>query len=41
MVLSTTGEPVIVQKDNQVHVGVDLRPGHFLGHSGEITRRCR
>lgn len=27
MDLSATGEPVIVQEDTQVHVGVDLRPG--------------
>ncbi|MEU5610501.1 hypothetical protein AB0H03_17500 [Streptomyces sparsogenes] len=27
MDLSATGEPVIVQDDTQVHVGIDLRPG--------------
>lgn len=27
MNLSATGEPVIVQEDTQVHVGIDLRPG--------------
>ncbi|MFJ2736065.1 hypothetical protein [Streptomyces sp. NPDC087317] len=25
--LSATGEPVIVQEDTQVHVGIDFRPG--------------
>ncbi|MCF3132427.1 hypothetical protein [Streptomyces olivochromogenes] len=27
MDLSATGEPVIVQEDTQVHVGINLRPG--------------
>lgn len=27
MDLNATGEPVIVQEDTQVHVGIDLRPG--------------
>ncbi|MFF8619310.1 hypothetical protein [Streptomyces sp. NPDC015350] len=27
MDLSATGEPVIVQEDTQVHVGIDIRPG--------------
>jgi hypothetical protein len=26
VVLSAAGEPVILQRDTQVHVGVDLRP---------------
>jgi hypothetical protein len=25
--LSATGEPVVVQEDTHVHVGLDLRPG--------------
>jgi hypothetical protein len=25
--LSATGEPVVVQEDTQVHVGIDLQPG--------------
>ena len=36
MDLSAIGEPVIVQEDTQVHVGVDLRPGTLtLTRNGE------
>ncbi|MEU5666529.1 hypothetical protein [Streptomyces longwoodensis] len=36
MDLSATGEPVIVQEDTQVHVGIDLRPGSLtLTRNGE------
>ncbi|MGW5434064.1 hypothetical protein ACWET9_44110 [Streptomyces sp. NPDC004059] len=36
MDLSATGEPVIVQEDTQVHVGLDLQSGTLtLTHSGK------